>query len=148
MKIAYFDGACEPKNPGGVASYGWFVEDEHGRVIATDYGIAHDGGELATNNVAEYVALGWALRWLSENAKGETICIRGDSQLVVRQVNGEWKCNKPHLEKLRDRCRELIEAIGGVKLEWIPREENESADQLSRAAYEKHTGKPFPQRRK
>ncbi len=151
-----FDGSCEAKNPGGVATGGW-------RLLIGDT-LIHERGEFfmegpqATNNVAEYYALGRALASLVQNLDYPkklgvvNLQIVGDSQLVVYQIDGTWKCNKPHLEQLRDRCRELIAAIEseGIKvtLAWIPRERNEAADRLSQQAYVTHTGKPYPVRKR
>lgn len=150
----HFDGACEPRNPGGVATGGWLIEDEVGEVLHEGSAVFCEGFG-ATNNIAEYHSLGHGLRWLSDQVEltfPRRVVIRGDSQLVINQIIGAWRCNKPHLEKLRDRCRQLINAIedrgAEVTLEWVPREDNELADMLSRQAYEKHTGKPFPVRRK
>ena len=73
---------------------------------------------------------------------------KGDSMLVINQITGSWKCNKEHLQKARDRCKELITKITPqqFELEWVPREQNEEADALSRKAYEEATGQKFPVR--
>lgn len=152
----WFDGACEPRNPGGVATCGWIVEAE-GRALEHGCSVVANGGPNATNNFAEWCALGLALRWLVDNPPDSwgfdeprapiTLEILGDSQLVVNQLVGSWKCNKPHLLALRDRCREHLQRVGlEWSARWIPREENERADALSRQAYIEKTGKPFPER--
>jgi ribonuclease HI len=109
-----------------------------------------------TNNVAEYMALGFAIRdaiALMREKPGEkfTLTIRGDSQLVVNQINRSWQCNKEHLAKLRDRCLELLNSAKLIGLEkwsivWIPREQNEKADALGREIYLKTTGHKMPER--
>ena len=141
----HFDGACEPRNPGGVATYGWVLSTGH-----SGCGVVATGGPTSTNNLAEWSALGFGLRWIADQKlKPEKLLIFGDSQLVVRQLNHEWACNKEHLQKLRARCEELLKAIDRPwAAEWIPREKNEDADALSRKAYTDHTGKPFPERRR
>lgn len=144
----WFDGACEPRNPGGVATGGWIIRAADGEML-------HGGhrefcrGDGATNNVAEWMAL--ALRWMLDNHeafKGCVLKIHGDSQLVVNQLNGDWACNKQHLQKLRDRCLAILSEVGVASwiATWIPREQNEEADALSRLAYEESTGKKFPAR--
>lgn len=150
----FFDGACEPVNPGGVATCGWIIYGGDDEIVADDAEFVREG-DGATNNVAEYHALGRALRWLVDNQQSldgiGQLKIFGDSQLVCKQVDGSWKCNKDHLLKLRDRCRELLAELRTkveVEIRWIPREENEAADSLSRTAYESHTGKSFPERRR
>ena len=77
--------------------------------------------------------------------------VRGDSKLVVNQVNGVWACNFAHLREARGRCQKLIERLergDEVELEWVPREQNTEADALSVAAYETHTGRSFPERKR
>lgn len=147
----HFDGACEPRNPGGVATYGWTVHDGE-REIANGCGEVCRGPR-ATNNLAEWSALGFALRWILDHGDvlgPISLEMVGDSQLVVNQLRHEWACNKEHLQKLRARCEELIDQIKpcGWKVTWVPREQNEAADALSQAAYVKATGKKFPVRRK
>lgn len=146
----WFDGACEPRNPGGVASCGWVIET-HGVTLEEGHRVVANGPS-ATNNLAEYSALGLALKSLVESdaVKQEhavSLSIYGDSKLVIEQINGRWQCKQMHLIRLRDRCLELLEKLG-IEWEatWIPREENERADALSRVAYEQKTGKRFPQR--
>jgi ribonuclease HI len=145
----YFDGACEPRNPGGVATYGWLLVDGR-RTIQTGWGFARKG-RGATNNYAEWCALGFALRWLLDNRdrwEGQ-IEIRGDSQLVINQLTGAWQCRQPSLQRLRLRCLHILQELGiGWRAKWIPRERNTRADALSRRAYEDHTKKPVPERRR
>lgn len=148
--VLHFDGACEPRNPGGVATYGWVITLPDDSVFANDCGVLCSGGPNATNNRAEYAALGFALRYLfDEIDQVDNLRIFGDSQLVIEQINGNWRCNAPHLVKMRDRCRQLLAALEcRYTLDWIPRELNEAADALSRKAYEKATGRKFPERRR
>ena len=145
----YFDGSCEPTNPGGVATAGWVLKEGTLQIAAGSKEICR--GPKATNNVAEYAALGFGLRHILDNFGGtavDTLHIRGDSKLVVEQVARRWKCNKEHLAKLRDRCLELLEQIG-CKWDstWIPREQNTEADALSQSAYVAATGNAYPRRR-
>lgn len=147
----HFDGACEPKNPGGWATYGFVITDSaDGTVIKAQGGLAYkQGHKMATNNCAEYAALGFALKFLEEEKWKGTLEIFGDSKLVVEQVNDNWACNKDHLQILRERVWSLLKAVGEQwTIAWVPREENEAADTLSRSAYEEATGLKFPERRK
>lgn len=147
----YFDGACEPVNPGGTATAGWYILDEQGNEIATGYQVVKRGNS-ATNNVAEWCALGLALRRLLDEYKtkchNKTLTIHGDSKLVCNQLTRSWNCNTPHLQKLRDRCWEILEQLElkNWQAEWIPREKNEKADALSKRAYIECTGKQPPNR--
>lgn len=145
----YFDGSCEPTNPGGVATAGWFIEDDKSLIAEGSEFICE--GDGATNNVAEWCALGKSLRWCLDHRGIFTSNCRldlfGDSQLVVNQLTRKWACNKEHLQKLRERCDSILKELGfSWNAQWIPREQNERADNLSRQAYEKHTGRKFPER--
>lgn len=143
--VLHFDGSCEPRNPGGVATYGWVLSSGE-----SGFGVVADGGANATNNVAEWCALGFGLRWIIEHQPWpQLLLIRGDSQLVIRQLNHEWACRKPHLQVLRARCELLLSQMTVKwRAEWVPREQNGAADELSRKAYIDHTGKPYPERRR
>jgi ribonuclease HI len=87
---------------------------------------------VKTNNEAEYAALLCLLEGAREKAVSE-IEIRGDSRLVVSQVNKKWKINFPHLRELAVRAWELMDGMD-VRLVWVPREENVTADALSNEA--------------
>ena len=135
------DGAARG-NP-GPAAFAYVISADGTPTIEESGCLGH-----ATNNVAEYTALGRALRWLRDRQTGPvtSLTVRGDSQLVVKQMTGEWTCRKPHLARLRDRCRELAGEIGvEPRYDWVPREENAEADALAREAYTRATGKPFPE---
>lgn len=143
-----FDGSCEPNNPGGVATAGFLIL-ENGIVIASEAKFVRRGTG-ATNNLAEWSALGFALRWLLDHRScaGDELILQGDSKLVVEQIAGRWKCNKDHLQKLKQRCLVLLAEIKPIswKSEWIPREQNSAADALSQRAYVETTGKKYPER--
>ncbi len=129
--VLNFDGACEPINPGGTASWGWILKDSYGNFIENGQGILGTGPGM-TNNVAEYEALEQGLRRILVLGSCLHLIIRGDSKLVINQVRGDWRCKKPHLGIRRDRCLELIKAItNDCDIQWIPREMNAEADLLS-----------------
>jgi ribonuclease HI len=118
----YFDGGSRG-NP-GPAAVGW--------VIVTDDGIAAEGSERigrATNNQAEYEALVRGLEAAADYGFDE-LHVRGDSQLVVRQVRGEWDTNDPQLREKRVRVRELLDRFGEWSIDHVPREINDRADEL------------------
>ena len=69
-----------------------------------------------------------------------SVLLRGDSQLVVKQYSGEWACHKEHLRALRDKLRHAATFFEALRLEWIPREQNERADALAWRAHEQQTG--------
>ncbi len=122
----YFDGASRG-NPGPAAA-GW--------VIVTGDGIAAEGSERigrATNNQAEYAALIKALEAAAEYGFDE-LAIRGDSQLIVKQVRGEWDTNDPTMRERRVRVRELLRRFDEWSLDHVPREINDRADELANEA--------------
>jgi ribonuclease HI len=126
----YFDGACGPSNPGGVATFGWRFVAPDGRVLAADQGEVCRG-EGATNNIAEWHALLYALRFLAGRNWQGRLRIYGDSQLVIKQLTGRWKCRKEALRQCRDTCLGLLSGMDW-RANWIPREANGEADALSR----------------
>lgn len=162
----FCDGGCEPKNPGGVATYGWVIyerrdDGSNGNKLAFDKKVVADGGKLATNNYAEYCGLGFALRFLKDKEYQGSVYVYSDSKLLVNQVTMDWKCNKPHLQKLRKRIWDIADEMhlypcsptelkvikesglqddghGFLVLQWIPREQNEEADALSKKAFVEH----------
>jgi len=60
---------------------------------------------------------------------------RGDSQLVVRQVTGDWRTKNQHLRELRDCAQELADEFETFEIQHIPREENWEADGLVEQAF-------------
>ena len=136
-----FDGLCEPKNPGGVATYGVVIRGERGEKIFEEGGLAFADpySDQASNNVAEYSALIRGLRWMLENRMNKSrITIRGDSKLVVNQLNGTFKVKAPRLLELYKEAKELLSCFSDSRIEWIDRSFNTEADLLSRIAYSKY----------
>jgi ribonuclease HI len=84
-----------------------------------------------TNNQAEYQALVMALKWVLENYGPASVLARLDSELVVRQLKGEYKMKNIELRPWYEKIHVLIEHLGGnVKFEHVPRERNVLADKL------------------
>ncbi|MEM4455402.1 MAG: ribonuclease HI [Thermofilaceae archaeon] len=133
MITVYFDGLCEPVNPGGIAAYG-FVAYKDGERIAAGKGIVGAGyrGDDVTNNVAEYTALIRALEWLVANGyAGGKLVVKGDSQLVIRQLQGRYAVRSARIPPLYRRAVELLSHFPRRRYVWIPRERNWEADALS-----------------
>lgn len=127
--VLYFDGACLPRNPGGVATFGWVLE-WNGKKMRGE-GVETEKG---TNNVAEYAGLIHGLEKALEEGI-EEIVVRGDSQLVIRQLQGIYSVNSERIKPYYERARELLRRFKRAYLEWIPREQNSEADELSVKAY-------------
>ena len=138
MITVYFDGLCYPRNPCGVAAYGYLVYRD-GALIHRGFRAVGEGKGM-TNNVAEYEGLMAAAQWLKDEGIREKIVIKGDSQLVIKQMKGEWKINSATSKKYVPEIRKLLEGKD-VSISWVPREENEEADKLSRVAYDRYKAK-------
>ena len=122
----YFDGASRG-NP-GPAAVGW--------VLVSGDGVVAEGSErigTATNNQAEYEALLRVLEVAADYGFDE-VQVRGDSQLVVKQVTGAWDANDPTLREKRVSARELLERFESWDLTHVPREVNGRADELANEA--------------
>lgn len=124
MIIAYIDGGARG-NP-GPAGYGVRVEGADGSVLAE----LHGGLGIATNNVAEYNGLLAALDWALENGHRE-LHVKADSELLVKQLRGEYKVKHPGLQPLFVRARLLVMQFDRVVFEHVRRELNKEADRLS-----------------
>ncbi|WP_254765705.1 ribonuclease HI [Salinilacihabitans rarus] len=125
----YFDGGARG-NP-GPAGIGW--------VIVTGDGIAAEGSEAigrATNNQAEYEALVAALE-AARDYGFEEVHVRGDSELIVKQVRGEYDTKNPELREKRVTVRELLSSFDEWTLEHVPREVNDRADALANEAMDR-----------
>ncbi|MFO8013016.1 MAG: ribonuclease HI family protein [Phycisphaerae bacterium] len=90
----------------------------------------------ATNNVAEYQALLLGLE-TAAMLRPRRLTIRSDSQLLVRQVAGEYRVKSPQLKPLHRQARAMLEPFETVEIEHVGREKNKEADALARKALEK-----------
>jgi ribonuclease HI len=117
-----FDGGALG-NPGlGYGSY---------EIVSPEGGVAArtlEFGDGMTNNQAEFRALIAALEDLLErsgqDASSRTVAVRGDSQLVIRSLSGEWKVKHPGLQPLHRQASDLLRRFGSVDLAWHPRRES------------------------
>ena len=124
MIRAYIDGGARG-NP-GPAGYGVRIETADGTLIEELYG----GLGINTNNVAEYHGLLAALRWAVDHDQPD-VAIRADSELLVKQMRGEYRVKHPGLQPLAARARLLVAQLGQVTFAHIRRESNKEADRLS-----------------
>ena len=140
MIEVWVDGLCMPINPGGTACFAYVIK-KNGETIDKDYGIIGTGRGM-TNNVGEYTALVRALEKIRSLKlhKEETI-VRSDSRLIAYGMGKDpttgrgWRIKAPLILPLYAKAKRLTEDMN-IKFQWIPREENEEADQLTRLAYE------------
>ena len=124
MIVAYIDGGARG-NP-GPAGYGVRVEAADGALLAE----LHGGLGIATNNVAEYNGLLAALKWAVDHEERD-VRIRADSELLVKQMRGEYRVKNPGLQPLVVRARLLVMELERVAFEHVRRESNKEADRLS-----------------
>ena len=126
--VAYVDGGSLG-NP-GPAGIGVVIDgSEKGRIEIKKW-IGHQD-----NNVAEYVALLEALQCALELSAG-TLHVFSDSEVVVRQMRGEYTCRNPRLYSLHWTCRKLARALD-FSISHIPREGNIEANSLASCAARK-----------
>ena len=124
MIVAYIDGGARG-NP-GPAGYGAYIQSPEGNTLAE----LHGALGIATNNVAEYNGLLAALQWAIDHNE-RRVHIRADSELLVRQMRGEYKVRNAGLQPLYVRARLLAAELEDVKFEHVRREFNKEADRLS-----------------
>ena len=123
----FIDGACRG-NP-GEAAIGLVIYDD-GKKVKEVFKLI---GE-ATNNVAEYTAMIYALQE-ALMLKAQRIKIFTDSELLFKQVTGQYDVKNGLLQKLFDQVQQLSEGFEHVELKHIPREQNEEADELASKAF-------------
>ena len=125
--VIFTDGAAEP-NP-GPAAIGATIKGEQGRLITT---ISQPIGR-ATNNQAEYRAIIAALE-KAISLGANHVDMRSDSELVVKQINGQYRVKKVVLKSLYQKVKQLQGRLEGFTITHIPREQNTEADHLANAA--------------
>lgn len=128
--IIYTDGGARG-NPGPAAT-GFVIKDLAENVI---YENGSYIGE-ATNNVAEYSALIKALI-VAKNLKAKKVQVRMDSELIVKQMNKQYKIKQPHLQNLAAQVFELIAEFDSISFTHIRREFNKEADALVNQAIDR-----------
>lgn len=149
--IGFFDGCCEPRNPGGSIGIGCVLyECQNPDLRSGSISIGDDAKEIfrysqcfhkgernfveTSNNVAEYCACLMLLDYIRKNdIKKQPIILCGDSKLVVEQMNGNWSMNKgiyiPYAKKLM----EALIGYPNILFRWISRDYNNIADELSKS---------------
>ncbi|MBC7288218.1 MAG: ribonuclease HI family protein [Armatimonadetes bacterium] len=125
--MAYVDGASSG-NP-GPAGAGFVIAGPDGRILGEQ---AIPLGD-ATNNVAEYRALIAALAKAAALGARKVV-VRSDSELIVKQMRGEYRVRNEALRPLHERAQEMVARFEDVVFEHVPREHNSRADKLARQA--------------
>lgn len=123
--FAYTDGASRG-NP-GESGVGVVLKDKFGNVITSQYGYIGK----ATNNIAEYTALAICLR-LVQTTDCSQLVVHSDSELMVRQLNGQYKVKDVELKKHFQKIKNIIIAAPyQFKIKHVSREKNREADELA-----------------
>ena len=123
--LAFTDGAARG-NP-GEAGIGVIVKDEEGNTVLSLNGYIGK----TTNNVAEYTAL-LTLLTRMKDIQCRRLVVHSDSELMVRQVKGQYKVKNEELKKHHAKVMVLLGSLPfKVQLKHIPREQNKDADMLA-----------------
>jgi len=134
MKTAYHDlycdGACRG-NPGPMGA-GAVLCSPDGGVVAEGYWFLGHG----TNNLAEWQALIEGLKLAHKHGvRFLRICM--DSELVVKQVRGEYRVRQPRLKPIYELAMQLLQTFADYQIDHVRREQNGQADALANAAIER-----------
>jgi ribonuclease HI len=115
-------------NP-GPAAYGVVVRDARGEVVAR---LKKYIGQN-TNNVAEYFGLIAALDY-AESHGVRALRVESDSELLVKQMRGQYKVKSSDLRPLFERARKMAQGLESFRIEHVYREQNREADALANQA--------------
>jgi ribonuclease HI len=128
----YCDGATEPINPGGACGIGCIVFRNGELIKEYSYFVSQKPNN--TNNIAEYMAFIRALKFIKEEKLlNKNIIIRGDSMLCINQLKGNWQIKNGAYLKYAFIAKKLLKELpNNIFFEWIPREKNQIADDLSK----------------
>ena len=132
--LAHVDGGSRG-NP-GPAGFGVVITDHHRQKVATlsEY-LGHQ-----TNNYAEYSGLLAALDYALQHGH-KALKVVGDSELLVKQIRGEYKVKSPALQDLYQRARQMIARLDWFSIHHVLREKNHEADRLANLAMDKGMGR-------
>ena len=125
--VIFTDGAAEP-NP-GPAAIGVIIKDEQGRLISS---VSQPIGP-ATNNQAEYKAIIAALEEAIRLGVDQ-VDLRSDSELVVKQIKGQYRVKNASLKPLNKKIKQLQSQLQAFTIIRIPRQQNTEADSLANIA--------------
>lgn len=124
----WFDGCCAPYNPNGHTGYGAIVKHGSKTLLAKSGYVGV--GEGMTNNVGEYAGIIAVMKFLVERELRQGV-IYGDSDMVVKQLNRQWKVRKGAYLPYYKEARILRDQLPDIEIKWVPREENWQADYLA-----------------
>jgi ribonuclease HI len=132
--VAHIDGGARG-NP-GPAGFGVMIEDEAGRPVAK---LSEYLGKQ-TNNYAEYSGLLAALTYALKHGF-KALKVFSDSELMVKQIKGDYKVKNPALKELHDRASTMIDNLDAFEINHVLREKNRDADRLANLAMDRGTNR-------
>jgi ribonuclease HI len=132
--VAHCDGGARG-NP-GPAGFGAVIEDPEGNIVAR---LSEYLGKQ-TNNYAEYSGLLAVLDWALRNG-ARRLCVVSDSELMVRQMKGQYKVKAPGLKPLWDEAQKGAAKLEDFEMRHTLRGGNKEADRLANAAMDQGMGK-------
>jgi ribonuclease HI len=130
----HIDGASRG-NP-GEAGFGVYVTTADGTLVAELYGYLG----RASNNVAEYQALIHALKYALEQGAAQ-VKVFSDSELVVRQIGGQYRVKHPDMLPLHRQASTLLSRFREASVSHVRREQNRDADRLANRALDEKASK-------
>jgi probable phosphoglycerate mutase len=132
--VAYCDGGSRG-NP-GPAGFGVYIQDAEGKVLAelSQFLGAH------TNNFAEYSALLAALEFAIDHGH-KSLRVISDSELMVKQMKGQYRVNSPELRPLYEEARRRVPKLDRFQIQHVLREKNRHADRLANLAMDRGMGR-------
>jgi ribonuclease HI len=138
----WFTAHCDGGSRGnpGPSGFGAVVEDPNGRVVAR---LSQFLG-IQTNNFAEYSGLLAVLQWSIENG-AKRLRVVSDSELMVKQMKGQYKVASPVLRPLYEQARRLGARLEKFEMRHTLRGGNQEADRLANEAMDKGMGKKASQ---
>jgi len=132
--VAHIDGGARG-NP-GPAGFGVVITDQAGHAVAE---LSEYLGKQ-TNNFAEYSGLLAALDYALQH-KCSALKVFSDSELMVKQIKGQYKVNHPALKELHARARAMIGRLDSFQVTHVLRDKNRDADRLANQAMDRGTGR-------
>jgi ribonuclease HI len=138
--VMHCDGASRG-NPGPASAGAQITDASTGQILAE----VSEALGVATNNVAEYMALVLGLQKARQMGVQE-ILIRADSQLLIRQINGQYRVKHPDMQRLHAQASALLGQFAKWRAEHVPREANAEADRLANLALDRGLKPPEPKR--
>jgi len=130
MIEAWFDGSFRLNDGNHIMGIGGVVKVDGVEV----YCFADTIREQGSSNTAEYLALIKVLEFLLEAKYNGPILIRGDSKLVINQINGFWDIKEGTYVLAAFKAAELFKELKNVKIKWTSRYNNIESDKLSKYA--------------